>query len=111
MRFEHVEDHGGCSYAVNGENLSAGARASKADQDQRQGDRVKQTSPSHVHLRSSRPVKRALPVRRHTGPAAYNLVPAAGRSYCPAVEVSAVEQAVGAPLTAQLTPLKMISLF
>jgi hypothetical protein len=26
MRFEHVEDHGGCSYAVNGENLSAGAR-------------------------------------------------------------------------------------
>jgi hypothetical protein len=31
MRFEHVEDHGGCSYAVNGENFSAGARASAQD--------------------------------------------------------------------------------
>ena len=31
MRFEHVEDHGGCSYAVNGEDLSAGARASAQD--------------------------------------------------------------------------------
>ena len=31
MRFEHVEDHGGCSYAVNGENLSAARFESAQD--------------------------------------------------------------------------------